>query len=109
MHLKTTNPQCFVPRLPQRLVRRYAVQSVQVVQAEAAGDQRAYEAANHTSHGAADTGCAAQCELRGLVAAALGLIAATFVRAIWRGRGRWRWRCFMFISVWHDSHLLSMP
>jgi hypothetical protein len=60
MHLKTANPQCFVPRLPQRLVRRYAIQSVQMMQAEAAGDQRAYETTNNASHGAADTGCAAQ-------------------------------------------------
>jgi hypothetical protein len=53
MHLKTTNPQCVVPRLPQRLVRRYAIQSVQVMQAEAAADQRTDE----TAHGASD--CAA--------------------------------------------------
>jgi hypothetical protein len=33
MHLETTHPQCLVPRLPQRLVRGYAVQSVQVLQA----------------------------------------------------------------------------
>jgi hypothetical protein len=103
MHLKTTNPQCFVPRLPQRLVRRYAVQSVQVAQTEAAGDQRAQEAANHTSHGAADTGCAAQQVLWRLIAAALGLFAAAFAGAA--GRRRWRWRRwgFVFISIWHDS------
>jgi hypothetical protein len=60
MHFETTHPQCFVPRLPQRLVSRYAVQSVQMVQAEATADQRT----NQTAHGAADstanTGCAAQ-------------------------------------------------
>jgi hypothetical protein len=54
MHLKTTNPQRLVPRLPQRLMRRHAIQSVQVVQAEAAADQRTDETTNQPSHGAAD-------------------------------------------------------
>jgi hypothetical protein len=60
MHLKTTNPQCLVPRPPQRLVSRYVIQSVQVMQAETAADQGTYETANHASNGAADTGRAAQ-------------------------------------------------
>jgi len=49
-----------MPRLPQRLVRRYAIQSVQVMQAEAAPDQRTDETPNHASDRAADTGRAAQ-------------------------------------------------
>jgi hypothetical protein len=59
MHLETTHPQCFLPRLPQRLVGSYAIQSVQVLQAEAAADQRTYQTTNHASHGAPDTGGAA--------------------------------------------------
>jgi hypothetical protein len=58
MHSETTNPQCLVPRLPQRMVRRYAIQLVQVVQTEAAAYQRTNEAAHSASDCAADTGCA---------------------------------------------------
>jgi hypothetical protein len=127
MHLETTHPQCLVPRLPQRLVRGYAVKSVLVLQA--ATDQRADQTANGTAngaaHGAADTGCttqlalrrlvaaaislcaaaagcSAQLVLRRLVAAAIGLCAAPRLRAARRWRGRRWWRGFMFISVWHD-------
>jgi hypothetical protein len=39
MHGETAHAQYLVPRLPQRLVRGYAIQSVQV---QAAADQRAY-------------------------------------------------------------------
>jgi hypothetical protein len=52
MHGETTHAQNLVPRLPQRLVRRYAVQSVQV---QAAADQRADESAYRAAHGAANT------------------------------------------------------
>jgi hypothetical protein len=103
MHIETTYPQCFVPRPPQRLVRRYAIQLVQVVQAEAAAYQRADEAANQTSYGAADPRRATQQVLRRLIAAAIGLVAAAFVGAAGRGRWRWRRRSFVFISIWHDS------
>jgi hypothetical protein len=97
MHLETTHPQCLVPRLPQRLVRGYAVQSVQVVQA--ATDQSANQTTNGTPHGAADTGGFAQLVLRGLVGAAIGLRAATRLRAARRWWRRRRRRGFMFISV----------
>jgi len=123
MHIETTYPQCLVPRLPQRLVRGYAVQSVQVVQATT--DQSADQTANGAAHGAADTGCttqlalrrlvaaaislcaaaagcSAQLVLRRLVAAAIGLCAAPRLRAARRWRGRRWWRGFMFVSVWHD-------
>jgi hypothetical protein len=119
MHLKTTHPQCFVPRLPQRSVRGYAVQSVQVLQA--ATDQSANQTTNGTSHGAADAGgfaqlvlrglvgaaiglraadagCSAQLVLRRLVGTAVGLCAATRLRAARRWWRRRR-RGFMFISV----------
>lgn len=88
-----------MPRLPQRLIRRYAIQSVHVLQA--ATDQRANQTADGTADGTADTGRAAYCALRRLVAAAIGLIAATFVRAV--RRGRWRRRGFLFIFIWHVS------
>jgi hypothetical protein len=52
MHFETTNPQFLVPRLPQRLVRRYAIQSMHVVQT--ATDQSAYETAYCAAHGATD-------------------------------------------------------
>jgi hypothetical protein len=101
MHLKTTHPQRLVPRLPQRLVRRYAIQSVQVLQA--ATDQCANYAANCATYSTADAGCAAQLVLRWLIAAAIGLCAATGLGTARRWRGRWRRRGFMFISVWHGS------
>jgi hypothetical protein len=63
MHLESAYRQGLAPRLPQRLVRRYAIQSVHVVQA--ATDQRAYQTANRTAHGAADTGGFAQLMLWG--------------------------------------------
>jgi len=90
-----------MPRLPQRLVRRNAIQSMHVVQA--ATDQRAYQTANRTAHGAADTGGFAQLTLRGLVATAIGFSPSrsSAARAGWR---RWRWRrAFGFVSVWHVS------
>ena len=43
-----------MPRLPQRLVRRNAIQSMHVVQA--ATDQRTYQTAYRTADGAPDTG-----------------------------------------------------
>lgn len=88
-----------MPRLPQRLISSYAIQSVQVVQA--ATEQRANQTADGAADGTANTGRAAYCALRRLVAAAIGLIAATFVRAV--RRGRWRRRGFVFISIWHVS------
>jgi hypothetical protein len=100
VHVKTTNPQRLVPRLPQRLVRRYAIQSAQVLQA--ATDQRTDQTADGAAHGAADACGPAQLGLGRLVAAAIGLFAATLVGAAWRGRWRWWRRGFMFISVWHD-------
>jgi hypothetical protein len=84
MHLKTTNPQRFVPRLPQRLVGRYAIQSMQVMQAEAAPDQRAYETTNHASHGAADTGRAANLILRRILVAIVGFGTARSAGSSWR-------------------------
>jgi hypothetical protein len=102
MHLETAHPQCLEPRLPQRLVRRYAIQSVQVLQAEAAADQRTDQTADCAAHGAADACGPAQLGLGRLIAPAIGLFAATLVGAAWWGRWRWRRRGFMFISVWHD-------
>jgi hypothetical protein len=86
MHLETAYPQRLAPRLPQRLVRRYAIQSVQVVQAETAADQCTNNPAHHASHGAANTRGAAQSILRGLVAAAIGFCAATRLGAARRRR-----------------------
>jgi hypothetical protein len=98
MHLETTHPQRLVPRLPQRLVRRYAIQSAQVLQA--ATDQRTNHAADGATYGAADTGGTAQLDLRRLIAAAVGVCTAAWLRAARRwGRRRWRRRGFMFISV----------
>jgi len=102
MHLETAHPQRLAPRLPQRLVRRYAIQSVQVLQAETAADQRADQTPDRTPDGTADTGGSAQLVLRGFIAAAIGFCAATRLRAAWGRRWRWRWRGFVFISVWHD-------
>jgi hypothetical protein len=98
MHLETAHPQCLVPRLPQRLVRRYAIQSVQVLQAEAAADQRTNETANHASHGAADTGGAAYLVLRRKLGAVVWLDCpgpGATRRRRW-GRGR---RVLGFVSV----------
>jgi hypothetical protein len=81
------------------LVRRYAIQLVQVLQAETAADQRTYEAANHASHSAADTGRPAQSVLGRLVAAAFGFCAATRLCAARWWRSWWRRRGFRFISV----------
>jgi hypothetical protein len=52
MHLQSAHPQGLAPRLSQRLVRRNAIQSVQVLQA--AADQSAYETAYCTADGAAE-------------------------------------------------------
>ena len=103
MHLETAHPQSLAPRLPQRLVRRYAIQSVQVLQAETAADQCTDYSADGATDGAADTGSSAQLVLRGLVAAAVGLWAGTRLRAARGWRWRWRRRGFVFISVWHES------
>jgi hypothetical protein len=77
MHGETSHAQCLVPRLPQRLVRRYAIQSVQV---QAAADQRANETANRAAHGTADRRRAAQPGLGRLRASVIGL---SFARSCW--------------------------
>src|SRR5665213_1888640 len=102
MHLKTTNPQCFVPRLPQRLISSYAIQSVQVVQAEAAADQRADETSDQASHGAADTSCAANLALRGLSIAVVWLCSSRSSRGRLAGSRRLGRRIFVLVTVWHD-------
>jgi hypothetical protein len=101
MHLETAHPQRLAPRLPQRLVRRYAVQSVQVLQA--AADQRADQTADCATDGTADTGGPAQLILRGLVGTASGFCAATGFCAAGGWWWSWRRRGFVFISVWHES------
>jgi hypothetical protein len=85
MHLETAHPQRLVPRLPQRLIRGYAIQSVQVFD------------------GTAYTGGLTQLVLRGLIAAAIGFCAATRFCAARGRRWRRRRRGFVFISGWHES------
>jgi hypothetical protein len=101
MHLETTHPQCLVPRLPQRLVRGYAVQSVQVVQAatDQSADDTAHGTSDGASDGASDAGGFADLALRRFVAAAVGLCAAARVCTARRWRRWWRLWVFAFISV----------
>jgi hypothetical protein len=99
MHRETTHAQSLVPRRPQRLVRRYAVQLVQV---QAAADQRADETAYRTAHGAADTGSSAQQPLRRLGATIFRTHFAGAARRYSRARRR-RWRILGVVSVWHVS------
>jgi hypothetical protein len=102
MHPKSAHPQGLTPRLPQRLVRRNAIQSVQVLQA--AADQSAYQTAYCTANGAADAGGFTQQILRGLVWAIIRFSPSRSRAA--RTRRRWRWgrrRVFGFVAVWHVS------
>src|SRR4029077_17097819 len=70
-HREPPNPQPLVPRLPQRLVRRYAVQSVQMLQA--ATDECAYQPADRTADGAANSGGFSQLILRRTLSAVVRL------------------------------------
>jgi hypothetical protein len=97
MHIETTHPQCLVPRLPQRLVRGYAVQSVQVLQA--ATDQRANQTTDDAPDGSADTGRTAHLALWWLITTAIGFCAASRLCAAGRRRRRWRRWVLAFISV----------
>jgi hypothetical protein len=97
MHLETAHPQRLVPRLPQRLVRGYAIQSVQVLQA--ATDQRTDQTTDDAPDGSADTGRTAQLALRRLITAAIGFGAAARLGAA-RRRWRRRWRRGLgFVSI----------
>jgi hypothetical protein len=101
MHVETAYTQCLVPRLPQRLVGRYAIQLVQVLQA--ATNQRADQTAHRAAHRTADTCGPAQLVLRRLIRTTIGFrSAARFCAA--RGRRRWGRRGLVFISVWHVSN-----
>jgi hypothetical protein len=98
MHRETAHAQCLVPRLPQRLVRRYAIQLMQV---QAAADQRADDSAYRAAHGAADAGGSTQHFLRGLGSAVLW---THFPRPARRDSlARRRRRIFWIVSVWHVS------
>jgi hypothetical protein len=97
MHIEATHPQCLVPRLPQRLVRGYAVQSVQVLQA--ATDQSADQTTDGTPHGSADARRFTQLVLRRLISATISFCAASRLCAARRWRWRWRRWVFAFISI----------
>ena len=60
VHLQTAHPQFFVPRLPQRYVRRGAIQLGVVAHAETAGDQGSDEAAHESADRATHSGRASQ-------------------------------------------------
>jgi hypothetical protein len=94
MHGETSHAQSLMPRLPQRLVRRYAIQLVQV---QAAADQRANDTTNRAADGAADCRGASQAGLWWQTTAIVGLKRSWL--GTWARRRRWRRRLIWIGSV----------